>query len=128
MGDIEKRTRLARLLVAPPPVVYDELKAYSADVQASPYPAIDDLEASLAARNDPLIDLALASYGASRETIGELYRKAKAPAIDEADAKYKQGLRLAVLANETINSRVNPLDVGDKDKLILNPGLAGLKP
>lgn len=106
MGQSEQRTRLARLLVAPPPVVYEELKSYSADVQASPYTAAsEELEASLAARNDPLIDLGIASFGASRETIGELYRKGKSPAVDGTDAQYRQGLRLAVLANETIASK-----------------------
>jgi len=106
MGQIEQRTRLARLLVAPPPVVYEELKSYSADVQASPYTAAsEELEASLAARNDPLIDLAIASFGASHKTIGELYRKGKSAPLDGADAQYRQGLRLAVLANETIDSK-----------------------
>lgn len=106
MGQVEQRTRLARLLVAPPAVVYDELKSYSADVQSSPYTAAsEELEASLAARNDPLIDLAIASFGASQKTIGELYRKGKSHADDGTDAQYTQGLRLAVLANETINSK-----------------------
>lgn len=106
MGQVEQRTRLARLLVAPPPVVYEELKSYSADVQTSPYTAAsEELEANLAARNDPLIDLAIASFGASHETIGELYRKGKSPAVDGTDAQYRQGLRLAVLANETIDSK-----------------------
>lgn len=96
MGQVEQRTRLARLLVAPPPVVYEELKSYSADVQTSPYTAAsEELEASLAARNDPLIDLAIASFGASHETIGELYRKGKSLAVDGADAQYRQGLRLS---------------------------------
>jgi hypothetical protein len=42
MGEIERRTRLARLLIAPPSVVYEDLKAYSADIQASPYTAATD--------------------------------------------------------------------------------------
>jgi hypothetical protein len=104
--DINKTTRLARLLISPAPVVYDELKAYSIDVRANPYGAAsEELEAKLAAREDPLIDLGLASYGASTELIGELYQKAKTPPTDDADATYKQGLRLAVLANETIASK-----------------------
>ena len=106
MADIERRTRLARLLIAPASSVYDELKRYGAEVQASPYTAqSDELEQALAGRNDLLIDLGLASYGGSRELVGELYRKGKAPASDEVDAKYKQGLRLAVLANETIDAK-----------------------
>ncbi len=106
MADIERRTRLARLLIAPASFVYDELKRYGAEVQASPYTAqSDQLEQALADRNDPLIDLGLAAYGANRELVGELYRKGKAPASDEVDATYKQGLRLAVLANETIDAK-----------------------
>lgn len=106
MGDIEKSTRLARLLISPPPVVYEELKAYSTEVRADPFgTASDELEAKLAARGDPLIDLAIASYGASTDQIGQLYKKSKLPPADDADASYKQGLRLAVLANETVASR-----------------------
>lgn len=105
MAQIEQRTRLARLLIAPPAIVYEELKSYSTDVQASPYTApSEELEASLAARHEPLIDLALASFGASPQTIGELYRRGKSPAVDGSDAQYRQGIRLAVLANETIAS------------------------
>lgn len=104
--DINKTTRLARLLISPAPIVYDELKTYSSDVRANPYGSeSEELEAKLAARQEPLIDLGLASYGATTDLIGELYRKAKAPPTDDADASYKQGLRLAVLANQTIASK-----------------------
>lgn len=106
MVDIDRTTRLARLLIAPAPIVYEELKTYSNDVRANPYgSASEELEVKLAARQEPLIDLGLASYGASKELIGKLYQGAKAPPTDEADASYKQGLRLAVLANQTIASK-----------------------
>lgn len=106
MADIERRTRLARLLIAPPPFVYEELKRYGAEVQGSPYTAqSDELEQALAGRDDPLIDLGIAAYGANRKLVGELYQKGKVPAVNEMDAKYKQGLRLAVLANETIDAK-----------------------
>lgn len=106
MTDIERRTRLARLLVAPTSFVYEELKGYAGEVQASPYTAqSDELEQALAGRNDPLIDLGLAAYGANRKLLGELYLKGKAPASGEAEIKYKQGLRISVLANETVDAK-----------------------
>ncbi len=106
MGQTEKRTRLARLLISSPNAVYEELKEYGAEVRASPYAApSDELESKLAGRNDPLIDLALASYGSSEDEIGRLYKNAKQPPIDATDASYKQGVRLAVLANETVASK-----------------------
>jgi hypothetical protein len=106
MADIGRRTRLARLLIGPPSMVYEELKIYSADVQASPWGAqSDELEIALAARDDPLIDLGLASYAASNDVVGELYRNAKADPNNPLDDKSKQGIRLAVLANETVSAR-----------------------
>jgi hypothetical protein len=106
MESLERRTRLARLLVAPPSFVYDELKQYSADVQASPWTAQDDaIEIALGTRNDPLINLGLASYGACREVVGALYLKGKEPPAEGEYLAYKQGLRLAVLGNETIDAK-----------------------
>lgn len=106
MESLERRTRLARLLVAPPTFVYEELKQYSAEVRASPWTAQDDaLETALRNRNDPLIDLGLASYGACREVVGALYLKGKEPPGEGEYLAYKQGLRLAVLGNETIDAK-----------------------
>lgn len=103
MADIERRTRLARLMISSPEVVYEGLKAYSADVHASPYTASNELlENSLAERDDPLIDLGLATFGSNPELVGNLYRKGKEPGGDE---RHKQGLRLAVLGNETVNAK-----------------------
>lgn len=106
MATIEQRTRVARLMVAPPDMVFAELRAYSQEVQASPYTAASHtLETALATRDDPLIDLGLASYGSSYDVVGGLYRKGKEPQVDDADGTSKQGLRLAVLANETIDAK-----------------------
>jgi hypothetical protein len=106
MSNIQTSTRLARLLISTPETVYEELREYSAEVRSAPYTAAsEELEAKLADRNDRLIDLALASYGSSRQEVGKLYKKAKAPPADDTDASYKQGMRLAVLANETIASK-----------------------
>lgn len=87
-------------------MIYDELKMYSAEAQASPYSVPDgDLEGALLARGDRLIDLGLAQYGAIPATLKTIYERAKEPAADDADTKYKQGIRLAVLGNETVNAR-----------------------
>ena len=104
MEYVERKTLFARLLVAPPAMVFEELKAYSADVRASPFGSTNrEMEAALAQRNDPLIDLGLATYGGDRDTVGAIYWKAKSPAENDNDKKYKKGVRLAVLGNETVS-------------------------
>jgi hypothetical protein len=103
MEDVEQRTRLARVLVAPPEMVFAELKAFSAGILSSRLSAADkDMEVALAARNDRLIDLGLACYGASCEIVGTMYRKALIETDDPTDALYRKGLRVGVLGNQTV--------------------------
>jgi len=74
MREMERKTRLARLIVAAPQMVFAELKAYSADLKGPPYTIPDeDMEAALAERNNPLIDLRLASYGGSPSSATRRY-------------------------------------------------------
>jgi hypothetical protein len=99
----ERRIREARLLVSRPEDVFDELKRYAVQIEADRLGSADDqLEKSLAERADPLIDLGLACYGSSREIVGALYRKAQAPAATPLDARYRKGLRIACLSNQTV--------------------------
>ncbi len=68
---------------------------YSAEAQESPYGVPNEvLEAALLDRDDRLVDLGLAQYGAIPATLKAVYLKAKEPAGDDADARYKQGIRL----------------------------------
>lgn len=102
MGTIEQRTRLARLLVAAPEVVYEELKHYSAEVIKAPYRAgSKELEKALLTRDDPLINLGLASFGCTPEVVGVLWRRGMGLGNDV----FGEGLRIAVLSNETLDSR-----------------------
>ena len=102
MADVEKKTQIARLLVAPPEMVFEELKAYRADVRRRRWTFDGDMEKALMARNEPLIDLGLATYGADREVVGAIHLKGKCPTDQTMDERYKKGLRLAVLGNETV--------------------------
>lgn len=104
MATIEQRTRLARLLVAAPEVVYEELKNYSAEVIKAPFRAgSKELEESLLSRDDPLINLGLASFGCDPEVVGELWRKG----MSLGDDVFGGGLRVAVLSNQTLDSRAS---------------------
>jgi hypothetical protein len=99
MSEHEKRIREARLLVSPPEIVFEELKKYGEK-------AVDDfgigdkeLEKNLLARDEHLINLALAQYGTDRDILGELYRRGLGDPTSPLDARYRQGLRMAVLSN-----------------------------
>jgi hypothetical protein len=99
MSEHEKRIREARLLVSPPEIVFEELKKYG-EKPVDDF-GIDDkeLEKNLLARDEHLINLALAQYGTDRDILGELYRRGLGDPTNPLDARYRQGLRIAVLSN-----------------------------
>ena len=81
----------ARLFLASPEVVFQELKKLSARTKSDWWSGRNDrLEPILVERNDPLINLALACYGANEEVFKALYKHSLEPAQNEADAHYKE--------------------------------------
>lgn len=102
----EEQERLileARLLASSPEAVFEELKKLSAKIRAQPLWTGDDkYEVRLIDRNDRLINLGLATYGTNKEVLKALYKHGLEPAQDEADASYKEGLRIGFLSNATI--------------------------
>jgi hypothetical protein len=56
------------------------------------------MEKNLLARAEQLINLALAQYGTDRYVLGELYQDGLADPVSPLDARYRQGLRMAVPA------------------------------
>lgn len=101
--DEPRAITLARLKVAAPEVVCAELQAYHEHYHGGKLKsfgkAFEELELALQARNHPLIDLALARYGASKAVIGELYDKAL---TGTGDAQQDKGVRISVLANRIL--------------------------
>jgi hypothetical protein len=104
-GEQDRITREGRLYFAPPEVVFAELKELGkrnrAELMSSETEA---LEAALMGRNDPLINLGLACYCASKDVFTAFYRRSKEPQHDEADAIYKRNLRLGCLSNQTLTA------------------------
>ena len=100
----------ARLLASPPEVVYGELKARALIKMQKPYRAFHDLEieASLLRRNDPLINLGLASFGFTDEILSAVYQRSLDTPRDENDARYRKGLRIACLSNRFAGERYFP--------------------
>ena len=76
---MDRRTREARLLVSRPEVVFEELKKYASQIKTDRSAFDDELEMTLAGRDDPLINLGLACYASNEEVVGKLYKKAVAP-------------------------------------------------
>jgi hypothetical protein len=97
----DKLTQEARLLLASPEIVFQELKNLGGKVDRSEWD--DQLEIALAKRNQPLISLGLACYGSNKGVFAALYRHSLEPAKNEADAKYKKGLRLGCLSNTKVS-------------------------
>lgn len=100
----EPRTiTLARLKVAAPELVCAEFQAYNQHYHGDKLIGLgepfEELESALRARNHPLIDLALAHYGASDAVVGALYNKAHA---GTGDAQQDKGVRIAVLSNRIL--------------------------
>jgi hypothetical protein len=101
----DQLTQQARLYLASPEVVFQELKKLAAVMKEKGWwNRNDTLETVLIERNDPLINLGLACYGANKEVIRALYKQSLEPPRDEADAHYKQGLRVGCLSNTTIEA------------------------
>jgi hypothetical protein len=103
MDEQHRRIREARLLVSRPEDVFEELKRYAEQIKSGTFSAVDEqLEKSLAGRTDPLIDLGLARFGSDKDIVGELYEKALAPAKTAFEARYRKGLRIACLSNQSV--------------------------
>jgi hypothetical protein len=86
----------ARLMVAAPEFVYEQLKFYSESVGS--WEGKEELEKLLLKRSDRLINLALAQFATDKSIIQQLYNQACAP--PDADQEYYSlGLRVACLSN-----------------------------
>src|SRR4051812_6946519 len=102
MSEHERRIRQARLLVSPPEVVYEQLKKYGESAADDILVEDREMEKCLLSREEPLINLGLASYGTDRDIVGELYRSGLAEAATVLDAQYRQGLRIGCLSNRAV--------------------------
>lgn len=92
---------LARLKVAPPDMVYAALRDYGDYIHSQINGTADDsLEATLLARDDPLINLGLAQFGASNTTVAALYKRGFA--LRSSDLESGRGLQVACLANRIV--------------------------
>lgn len=96
----EARIREARLIVARPEQVLAELEKYGDALKSRVYSGDKDLERSLLARNEPLIDLELARYARELEVVAALYQKSRATPTDLLNERYLYGLGVACLSNE----------------------------
>jgi hypothetical protein len=88
----------ARLMVASPEFVYDQLRYYGENVDHL-WDGKENLEKSLLTRNDKLANLALARHGTRKEIILDLYNRASAAAAKPDYETYKLGIRVACLSN-----------------------------
>jgi hypothetical protein len=99
-GDEQERlTQEARLSVASPEEVLRELKHIA---QKPRFVRDKAIEAVLVERNDPLINLGLACYGTSSEVFTALYKHGLEEPVDAADERYKRGLRIGCLSNQSV--------------------------
>ena len=71
----DELTQEARLFLASPEVVFQELKKLSA-TKSNLLGRAGGLETVLVKRNQPLINLGLASYGANKDVVAGLYKHA----------------------------------------------------
>lgn len=99
--EAHRRITLAKLKFAPPDSVYAALRDYS-DHVGGPFffSADEELENTLLARNDPLINLGLARYAANETVLGALYRRGLE---GTGDPDYDKGLRLGCLSNRALS-------------------------
>lgn len=100
-SDTHRRITLAKLKFASPDSVYAALRDYS-DHAGGPFFFSDDeeLENTLLARNDPLINLGLARYATNETVLGTLYRRGRE---GTGDSDYDKGLRLGCLSNRALS-------------------------
>lgn len=101
--DAEERIREARLILARPEQVLAELEKYGDELKKG---EDEDLEKSLLARGEPLIDLGLARYARYKEVVTSLYQKSRAMSADRLQERYLRGLRIACLSNEVVGGVV----------------------
>lgn len=95
MKDHEQVILTARLLSASPEVVFEELKAFAGLTRSERgYRVGDSMEELLLARNEPLIDLALARYAGNDKVLKQLYER-EARKLGPTSL----GVRVAVLSN-----------------------------
>lgn len=100
----ERLTQRARLHASTPETVFEELKKEGRNSERELVLRDGKLEVLLLERNEPLINLGLACYGANRDVYKALYKHGCLQARDEADAQYKQGLRVGCLSNQVIGA------------------------
>jgi hypothetical protein len=93
----------ARLHLSPPEVVFEELKK-QAQRSRREWFSYDDakIEPMLLERNEPLINLGLACFGANREVFQALYKHSLTQPENGMDAIYKGGLRIGCLSNQIV--------------------------
>src|SRR6266404_1239148 len=92
----------ARLLNSPAIAVYEELKGLAADTDAYLW-RDDKIEEALLQRNDPLVTLGLAQYGASDKVAAVIYKRGCATS---GDLHFNKALRLGVLGNSLVHRRI----------------------
>ncbi len=84
----------AQLAASPADRVFAWLEARAGRQKDSPSDTDPQVEKSLLARNDPLINLGLAQYGIEDDTVKALF--------NSTDPAYRPALRLAVLSNQAL--------------------------
>jgi hypothetical protein len=89
----------ARLMVASPEFVYEQLKFYGK--QTVHFPEKWKVEAALLTRDDKLIDLALAQFASDNKVMKTLYDRANSVTNDKDE--YNLGLRVACLSNRNFD-------------------------
>jgi hypothetical protein len=97
---IEARIREARLIVMQPEQVLIELEQYANEHKDSLFAWDKQLENSLLARDNPLINLGLARNAGDKKVLAALYAKSMAATSDPLQERYLRGLRIACLSNE----------------------------
>jgi hypothetical protein len=101
----------ARLLISAPEVVFRELKSRALKKRRKPYGLLDDgaqIESSLLRRQERLVHLALASFGLNDEVVAEIYKAGLTPPVDDIDARFNKGLRIACLSNRFVGEPFSP--------------------
>jgi hypothetical protein len=86
----------ARLMIAAPEFVYEQLKFYSDNIGS--WEGKEELEKLLLKRNDKLINLGLAQFATHRSIVQPLYNQASGPSDADQEC-YNLGLRVACLSN-----------------------------